>query len=358
VRQAWTKLENTTERKELLFNAVSIAQEVFVARQKLRAAGKETTLNVLDAENEVFQAEQNLIRADYDARIAIYDLANAMGILTPTTMNLDVKVIDDLDFYLTEDGDVRALPPLEDVESRRAKAEPFGQSKGTDPAEDLESDTAPIAPARNTQEPITQEPTAPASAAPAPQSGNDADGGATGSGEPPSTISPPPVENLEEEVIDPPSTGALPQPVESADAGGQSESFLESLHRLFGDQQASPTTEPPSLAAVQAEPVSPSVPVATSEPVEALVSVTPVESRSAVASVPAATPEPAVVENPVATTISGLTPTTLGVVTSISPVVASKPVEVNSITVLAEPGAGGFEIPGSTLFDSMTSSSN
>lgn len=94
VRQAWTKLENTRDRKELLLNAVSIAQEVFTARQKLRDAGKETTLNVLDAENEVFQAEQNLIRADYDTRVAVYELAVAMGIMTPALLGIDVQIIE------------------------------------------------------------------------------------------------------------------------------------------------------------------------------------------------------------------------------------------------------------------------
>lgn len=89
VREAWDRLENTRERKELLLNAVSIANEVFSARQRLREAGKETALNVLDAENEVFQAEQNLIRADYDSRLAVYQLAAAMGILMPAELGLD-----------------------------------------------------------------------------------------------------------------------------------------------------------------------------------------------------------------------------------------------------------------------------
>ncbi len=106
VRQAWTKLENTRDRKELLLNAVSIAQEVFTARQKLRDAGKETTLNVLDAENEVFQAEQNLIRADYDTRVAVYELAVAMGIMTPALLGIDVQIIENPEEYITGAGKI------------------------------------------------------------------------------------------------------------------------------------------------------------------------------------------------------------------------------------------------------------
>lgn len=123
VRQAWTKLENTQERKALLLNAVSIAQEVFVARSKLRAAGKETTLNVLDAENEVFQAEQNLIRADYDTRVAVYELAAAMGLLSPAMLGLDVEVIEDKEFYLSADGTVDVLEPDQRVEAYRERLE-------------------------------------------------------------------------------------------------------------------------------------------------------------------------------------------------------------------------------------------
>lgn len=121
VRASWTKLQNTRERKELLLNAVSIAQEVFSARQKLRAAGKETSLNVLDAESEVFQAEQNLIRADYDARIAVFELAQAMGILSPATIGVQRPVIEDREMFRTDLTTLEFLPPDEDALSRRER---------------------------------------------------------------------------------------------------------------------------------------------------------------------------------------------------------------------------------------------
>lgn len=79
---AWQFLKTAQERSELLLNASSIAREVFVAREKLRAAGQETALNVLDAETEVFNARINQVRAEFDARRARTQLLFSMGQLT------------------------------------------------------------------------------------------------------------------------------------------------------------------------------------------------------------------------------------------------------------------------------------
>lgn len=89
-RIAWNELTNQRERVQLLLNAVSIAQEVYEARKKLRKSGKETAINVLDAESEVFNAELNLTEADYDARVSVYRLARVLGILTPETLGITV----------------------------------------------------------------------------------------------------------------------------------------------------------------------------------------------------------------------------------------------------------------------------
>ena len=79
---AWQSLKAAQERSALLENASTIAREVFEARQKLRAAGKDTALNVLDAETEVFNARINQVRAEFDARRARSQLLFAMGQLT------------------------------------------------------------------------------------------------------------------------------------------------------------------------------------------------------------------------------------------------------------------------------------
>lgn len=146
VRQAWTKLENTRLRKELLINAVSIAQEVFTARQELRDIGKATSLEVLDAENEVFQAEQNLIRADYDNRNAVYELAFAMGLLSPAQLDLDIEVIEDIEQYLLEPEEVDERPTLE-VEQSLPAPQGDGDPLITPPAapeNETISETAPV----------------------------------------------------------------------------------------------------------------------------------------------------------------------------------------------------------------------
>ena len=78
-RIAWQNLNTSRERLNQLENAVNIASEVFDARQKLRAAGKDTVINVLDAKSEIINARINLTRASFNEREAIYALLLSMG---------------------------------------------------------------------------------------------------------------------------------------------------------------------------------------------------------------------------------------------------------------------------------------
>ena len=71
---------------------VNIAEEVFIARAKLREAGKGQQLDVLDAQSEVFGAKQDLIKVEFDSRIAVYRLALSMGTLTPQRLDIAVRV--------------------------------------------------------------------------------------------------------------------------------------------------------------------------------------------------------------------------------------------------------------------------
>jgi adhesin transport system outer membrane protein len=88
VRRAWEDLETSRQRVELLQNAVTIAEEVYAARQKLRESGKESAINVLDALSELKTAQITFIDAGYDARIAVYRVLRAMGHLRPVDMGL------------------------------------------------------------------------------------------------------------------------------------------------------------------------------------------------------------------------------------------------------------------------------
>ncbi|MGB0682064.1 MAG: TolC family outer membrane protein [Magnetovibrionaceae bacterium] len=85
---AWHELLTTTERVDLLSNAVNLAAEVLSGRQRLREAGKETVINVLDAESELNDARINLTQARYDKLRSTYDLLLAMGRLSPRYLNL------------------------------------------------------------------------------------------------------------------------------------------------------------------------------------------------------------------------------------------------------------------------------
>lgn len=86
VRLAWDALDTARNRVTLLQNAVTIAEEVYDARRRLREAGRDTALNVLDAENEVFTARINYVSALFDAQIATYQVLAAMGRLELDTL--------------------------------------------------------------------------------------------------------------------------------------------------------------------------------------------------------------------------------------------------------------------------------
>ena len=358
VRQAWTKYQNTSERKELLFNAVSIAQEVFVARQKLRSAGKETTLNVLDAENEVFQAEQNLIRADYDTRIAVYELATAMGLMTPGFMKLDVDVIEDLEFYKSNDGDVQELPPLEDVQSRQMKNKLESEAPEPLPAaEPLAAPAEPTAPA-STITPPPESDSAEPETVPAPTTGMapltpTLDSAATTAVEGPDVstarVAPPisepsPVAVTSESGVQPVNETAPETKTAETKTTEESESLFSSVRRLFSDS-SEPSVSGEDAAAVQG-------------PLDRSVAAVPaVESAS-----PALVTEPvsAVVQDPIVTQPVTAEPATPSVTPVAAPTLAQSPVpvagveEVNAISVTSTPSANSFEIPGSFLFGGPT----
>ncbi|HUT49141.1 MAG TPA: TolC family protein [Alphaproteobacteria bacterium] len=87
-RIAWHRLRTERQREELLANAINIAEAVFRARRRLRAAGKETVINVLDAETELNRARLQHTAARYDAALAVYRLHFTLGQLTPSTLGL------------------------------------------------------------------------------------------------------------------------------------------------------------------------------------------------------------------------------------------------------------------------------
>lgn len=88
VRKAWSKYRTSGEQRELLENAVNIASEVFVARKKLRQAGRDSLINVLDAENELNSARLRFTDATFNHILASYRVLFQTGRLTPETLDL------------------------------------------------------------------------------------------------------------------------------------------------------------------------------------------------------------------------------------------------------------------------------
>lgn len=80
-KRAWSDLITTQQRTQILQNAVSIAQQVYAARTRLRDIGSETAINVLDAENELFNSQLNAVSAQYDSYVSSFRLLQAMGTL-------------------------------------------------------------------------------------------------------------------------------------------------------------------------------------------------------------------------------------------------------------------------------------
>ena len=88
VRIAWDRLLTERRRVELLKNAITIAEEVYDGKKRLRKLGKETVKGILDARQLVFLQQIKLINVDFDSRIAAYLLARRTGMLTPAALQL------------------------------------------------------------------------------------------------------------------------------------------------------------------------------------------------------------------------------------------------------------------------------
>ncbi|MDF1720698.1 MAG: TolC family protein [Minwuia sp.] len=79
VEVAWQALVTLRERQALAENAAAIASELFVARTRLRGAGRDSVVNVLDAEREVNAARSRAAAARYDSLIQTFRLLFEIG---------------------------------------------------------------------------------------------------------------------------------------------------------------------------------------------------------------------------------------------------------------------------------------
>jgi outer membrane protein TolC len=79
VRQAWLRLQETRERKQLTEQAVEQAEEnLRVVRDRYRN-GEGTNTEVLDAEVLRSQSRSNHDNADFDAKLALFEIARGVG---------------------------------------------------------------------------------------------------------------------------------------------------------------------------------------------------------------------------------------------------------------------------------------
>lgn len=94
VTQGWEQLESAiatiTTRNDQI-KAASLALEGVKQEQQY---GSRTVLDVLDAEQELFTARTNLVRAQRDRIVAAYNLAFALGQLTPQNLGVEVAAYD------------------------------------------------------------------------------------------------------------------------------------------------------------------------------------------------------------------------------------------------------------------------
>lgn len=79
IREAWLRLNETNERKQVTERAVGQAEEnLRVVRDRYRA-GEGTQSDVLDAETLRSLSHRNFDNAEFDARLALYELARGIG---------------------------------------------------------------------------------------------------------------------------------------------------------------------------------------------------------------------------------------------------------------------------------------
>jgi outer membrane protein len=92
--RAWEGLETsiaTITSREDQIRAAEIALDGVRQEQEY---GARTVLDVLDAEQELFNARTNLVRAQRDRIVAIYNLINTLGQLTPENLSLGINSYD------------------------------------------------------------------------------------------------------------------------------------------------------------------------------------------------------------------------------------------------------------------------
>lgn len=85
--------------------------------------GARTTLDVLDLEQDLLDARTNLVSANQDRHLAVYQVLDAMGLLTAEKMGLNVPIYDPAAYYnAVKDGPTHNVSPQGEKLDRVLKA--------------------------------------------------------------------------------------------------------------------------------------------------------------------------------------------------------------------------------------------
>lgn len=87
---AWEQLKATQSTIGVSKEQIKAAEVAFEGVKEETKVGFRTTLDLLDAEQELLQARTNLVSAERDEQVAAYELLQAIGMLTPAHLGLDV----------------------------------------------------------------------------------------------------------------------------------------------------------------------------------------------------------------------------------------------------------------------------
>lgn len=94
VTQSWEQLQSAIASIATRNDQIAAADLALEGVKQEQQYGSRTVLDVLDAEQELFTARTNLVQAQRDRIVAAYNLAFALGELTPQKLNLKVETYD------------------------------------------------------------------------------------------------------------------------------------------------------------------------------------------------------------------------------------------------------------------------
>lgn len=92
--RAWEQLETSIATISSREDQIKAAETALDGVRQEQEYGARTVLDVLDAEQELFTARTNLVRAQRDRIVAVYNLINALGALTPENLQIGTNSYD------------------------------------------------------------------------------------------------------------------------------------------------------------------------------------------------------------------------------------------------------------------------